>query len=209
MPSAYDQTDRYVLRADFKKEHFDCSTTNFDLLFKKYHASNLFYRNTKSKDELMGCSREFYDIYKTEILDKIEADKKYMLSVDLRNCRDLIQMEYMQKSPLFNSAYSNMYMRLKNMIQDYQRVLKQFGVQKRNRDALSLGEVCFILYLNPEFEDVVKYMLAGFKLTEAMQAAIEKSGKQQKQNAHQKHKKGYIDTKNLIIREAWQVGKIK
>ena len=209
MPSTYDNMSKQALRATFKREHFDLSTTNFDLLFKKYHATNMFYRNTANYYDLCWDSQEFYKIYQNEILNRINKDKKYMLSVDLKNCRDLIYLEYIQKSPVFNQAYSEMYNRLQTMVQRYQQNLKLFGTPDYHSNAmLSDGEACFILYLHPEFDETVRYM-QNYEFTDVMHDAVKK-GRQIKQYEEQKTQRTRaINPRNIVIRQSWQVGKIK
>ena len=209
MPSAYDTMSKQTLRATFKREHFDLSTTNFDLLFKQYHATNMFYRNTENYYDLCWDSQEFYKIYQDEVLNRINNDKKYMLSVELKNCRDLIYLEYIQKSPKFNKAYADTYARLKQMVQKYQQHLKTFGLPDyRSRNMFSCGEACFILYLHPEFAETVGYMMCN-GLTPQMHDAINK-GNSAKQYTEQKTQRTRaINPRNIVIRQSWQVGKIK
>ena len=206
MPSAYDQMSKNALRATFKKEHFDLSSTNLDLLFKKYHATNMFYRNTANKWNLAPESRLFYDIYVNDILNEIENDRKYMLSVELKNCRDLIQMEYMQKSPEFNKSFDKMRTYWHEILQQHAKCQRELaGHVNVSRDLIDVAEACFILYLYPEYAKVVENMLEYKQLTEPMRKAVEFGNNNKKQ---QKITNPKI-TPNMVIRQSWQVGRIK
>lgn len=208
MPSAFDNMDRHALRATFKQEHFDLRSTNFDLLFREYHATNMLWKNTAHARNLGPKSRELYDIYVQDVVKSIERDKKYILSVELKNCRDLICLEYIQKSARFHKVFSEVLLDLQQRVQQYQKKLQQTGIPNRIfSDYISVGEACFILYLHPEYADVVKYMRHDYLLTEPMRVAIER-GTQAKPKQKPKPKGLVINPDKIIIREGWQVKKL-
>ena len=210
MPSAYDNMSKQALRATFKREHFDLSATDFDLLFKQYHATNMLYKNTEDRWKFrLRETGALYDAYQDYVLETINKDKKYMLSVELKNCRDLICLEYIQKSPKFNRAFYDALMALRTYVQNYQRTLKDCGIpDDPGYNRISLAEACFILYLYPGVLDTVKYLCAGFKVSEPMLAAVEKGNQAQAQQRQAKYKHSVTPGK-IVIRQAWQVGKIK
>ena len=201
--TTYDKMNKYALRAEFKKNHFDLSTTNIDLLFKKYHASNSFYRNSV-KQELSPESRKFYNIYKHEVANPVISNQGRFSPAETKNCNDLIHLKYIQKSPIFNTAFADMDTRLYKYVTNNQA--KQKSGETTN-NMLTVGEVCFVLCLHPELEQAVKNMLPNKTFNNVILKILERGKREASADTYQPTRK--ISNENMIIRNAWQIGKVK